>query len=362
MQLRALPHAFYHAARLHILDLSPEAQEKLRWLRAWEALRAQGLSSDQASAVLEIPRSTLFRWRRRMERDGPQGLEARSRRPRRRRRPTWSPELAQSVLRLREERPRWGKDKLTPFLREAGWQVSTSMVGRILRRLRETRALVEPPRRLISSHRRSQPRPYAIRKPRGYAVSRPGDLVQVDTKDLRPLPGVTLKQFTARDVISRWDVLDVRSRATARTAAEFLEAIEERMPYPIRAIQVDGGSEFKAQFESACQEKGIALFVLPPHSPKLNGYVERAHRTHVEEFWELYDGDLDLASVRPALRAWERTYNTVRPHQSLAGRTPAGYLIECHPELAPPALPVSHVLNEYTTLTRNHVTCYPVPV
>ena len=29
--------------------------------------------------------------------------------------------------------------------------------------------------------------------------------------DIRPLPGVVLKQFTARDEVSRWDVLVVRS-------------------------------------------------------------------------------------------------------------------------------------------------------
>ena len=45
---------------------------------------------------------------------------------------------------------------------------------------------------------------------------------------------------------------------------------------------MDGGSEFMAGFERACQEAGIRLFVLPPHSPKLNGHVERANRTHTE--------------------------------------------------------------------------------
>jgi hypothetical protein len=29
--------------------------------------------------------------------------------------------------------------------------------------------------------------------------------------------------------------------------------------------------------------QGSHLFVLPPRSPKLNGHVERAHRTHTEE-------------------------------------------------------------------------------
>ena len=39
-------------------------------------------------------------------------------------------------------------------------------------------------------NREARTRPYAIRKPKQYAVSRPGDLVEVDTLDVRPLPGV----------------------------------------------------------------------------------------------------------------------------------------------------------------------------
>ncbi len=61
------------------------------------------------------------------------------------------------------------------------------------------------------------------------------------------------------------------------------------MPFPIRAVQVDRGSEFEAVFEEECQRRGIKLFVLPPRSPKLNGYVERAHRTHTGESYEVTD-------------------------------------------------------------------------
>jgi hypothetical protein len=39
----------------------------------------------------------------------------------------------------------------------------------------------------------------------------------------------------------------------------------------IKALQVEGGSEFAAEFEQACQQKELPLFVLPP---KLNGHVE----------------------------------------------------------------------------------------
>jgi len=335
MRVVGLPRSFYHVGRLRIPEASPEVEERVRYLSCFVALREQGLSSTRASQVLGIPRSTLYRWLRRARREGRSGLKDRSRRPKRRRRPTWSWELAQAVLRLREQYPRWGKDKLAILLRREGWQVSTSMVGRILAHYKARGVLREPPRPGTSAKKRRRPRPYAIRKPQGYQSQRPGDLVEIDTLDVRPLPGVTLKHFTARDVVSRWDVLEVHSRATATTAVVFLDTVLKRMPFPVRALQVDGGSEFEAVFEEVCRERGIQLYVLPPRSPKLNGHVERAHRTHTEEFYEVYDGDLDLATLNRALGDWECIYNQVRPHQALDGRTPLEYLRECHPELAP---------------------------
>ncbi len=85
-------------------------------------------------------------------------------------------------------------------------------------------------------------RPHARRKPRDYVPQAPGDLVQVDSADVRwtGLPQV-YKHFSARDYISRWDVLGVYGRATATTAASFLEDLLERMPFEVKAIQVDGG-------------------------------------------------------------------------------------------------------------------------
>jgi len=134
------------------------------------------------------------------------------------------------------------------------------------------------------------------------------------------------KHFTARDTISRWDVLDIYSRATASTAACFLDKLERCMPFPIRAVQVDGGSEFEAVFEEECQRRNIKLFVLPPRSPKLNGCVERAHRTHTEEFYEVTDGSFELLELTIWLSQWERIYNTARPHQALGYLTPLQFL------------------------------------
>jgi transposase InsO family protein len=234
------------------------------------------------------------------------------------------------VLKVREKYPRWGKDKLVVLLKEQGFNCSASTVGRILRRLKERGVLREPIPNQISARKRQRRRPYGVRKPKEYAVSCSGDLVQLDTLDVRPLPGVLLKHFTAHDVISRWNVVGAYTRATATTATDFLDRIQDRMPFPVKAIQVDGGAEFEAIFEEECQRRGIKMFVLPPRSPKLNGAVERAHRTHTEEFYEVTDSSFDLAELREELLEWEQVYNTVRPHQALGYLTPLKFLKHQH--------------------------------
>jgi transposase InsO family protein len=233
------------------------------------------------------------------------------------------------VLRLRQENPCWGKDTLTPILRREGVTVSVSMVGRILGRLKRQgrifSATLDDP---CIVRRRHETRPYATRKPREYVAQAPGDIVQVDSADVR-WSGVNqvYKHFSARDYVSRWDVLGVYGRATAVTASDFLDAVLARTPFEVRAIQVDGGSEFKAEFEAACQEKGLLLFVLPPRSPKLNGRVERAQRTHKEEFYELLDPPDSLAHLRAQLLQQEQRYNTYRPHHALGFKTPQEWLL-----------------------------------
>ena len=130
------------------------------------------------------------------------------------------------------------------------------------------------------------------------------------------------------DVVSRYSVVGVHTVATAATATAFLAILRARFPFTVRTIQVNGGSEWMAGFEVACQAAGIALWVLPPRKPQWNGCVERANRTGREEFWECYAGELDVPTITGALRAWENEYNTVRPHHALAMRTPAEFLAD----------------------------------
>jgi len=305
------------------VELSKRARQRLKW---FDYYNSHSYNARLTCRYFGIGPQTFYRWKRRYNPQHQASLEERSHRPRHLRQPTYSTELVEAVLRLREEYPRWGKDKLVVLLREKGVSCSASMVGRILHRLKERGILKEPVSNHISARKRQRQRPYAIRKPKDYGISLVGDLVQLDTLDVRPLPGVLLKHFTAHDVISRWNTASVYSRATANTAADFLDTLERRMPFPVKAIQVDGGAEFEAIFEEECQKRGIKLFVLPPRSPKLNGGVERAHRTHTEEFYEVTDSSFDLSELRGELLEWEQVYNTVRPHQALGYVTPLKFL------------------------------------
>lgn len=318
--------------RLHIVELSKEA--KLRLTRI-EWCQAHGNNVALTARHFGISRSTYYKWAKLYDPKDLRTLESRSSRPHRLRQKKWTTDEVLAVLALRKKYPFFGKAKLQVFLERQGMKLSVSKVGRILRHLKKRWQLVEPLRR-VSSQRRRWQRLHARRKPREYVPTLPGDIIQLDTVDIRPVPGVILKQFTAVDVVSRWSVALLASDATAASAKRALGAICERMPFPVRAIQIDGGSEFMSVFEEGVRDAGIELFLLPPRSPKLNGRVERANRTYREEFYDYSTAAPTVKGLSSDLRRWERWYNEVRPHQALGYLTPRECLSSFathHPEV-----------------------------
>lgn len=314
-------------------SLSPATRRRLRWI---EYYLAHGRNVSQTCRHFDISRETFYRWWRRYVPSRLARLEddPKTRRPHHVRQPETPPALEARIRALRETYPRWGKRQLAVLLRREGWSTSASTVGRTLARLRAKRQLREPPVVVAQVKRRKarRPRPYARRKPWGYVPRVPGDLVQIDTTPITLYAGCRRIHVTARDVVSRKDVLAAYRKATSRTAERFLREQLPRMGFPVRAIQIDGGSEFKAAFERACEALGIHLFVLPPRSPKLNGHVERAHRTHQEEFYELIEVPDDLAAHNALLREQVAVYNGIRPHQALGDLTPNEFLARYQPD------------------------------
>lgn len=346
MRIFALDRSFYKLYRLDIAQLGPEANQRLRIVEGFERLRRRGISGEEAAEVLGPSRSTIYRWKQRLARSGPRGLEPRSRRPRTVRRPAWTPALVARIEALRRQFPAWGKESLTPLLGAEGFAVSEATVGRILRHLMD-RGVILPVRTRRQNYRRARRmrRFYAKRLPKSCPKpTQPGERIQIDTLHLGLEPGRWLKHFSAACPVSRWTVAEVYDRATSTAAASFLTKLLAQSPFPIESIQVDGGSEFMAAFETACQQHGIALYVLPPKSPKLNGTVERMQETWRGEFYEAYELPTTVTELRPLVQRFQNLYNTYRPHQSLQRQTPASYLQTLLPGVRLPP-PVSHVLS-----------------
>ncbi|HIE17622.1 MAG TPA: helix-turn-helix domain-containing protein, partial [Dehalococcoidia bacterium] len=164
-------------------DISKEAQRRLKW---FDYYYSHSQNARLTYRHFDISPQTFYRWKHRYDPNHLESLEDRSHRPKHVRQPTAPPELVEAVLKLREEYPRWEKDKIAVLLREQGLHVSTSMVGRTIRRLKDRGVLKEPVKNHVSARRRILKHPYAIRKPEDYEVTQPGDLVQLDTLDIRP--------------------------------------------------------------------------------------------------------------------------------------------------------------------------------
>ena len=297
----------------------------------WRRAMADGLSAERAAQAVGVARSNLYRW----EKDA----TPKSRRPRRARAKTWTPELRQAVERLRQDFPMWGRAKLGPLVRSEGFPVSDATVGRIIKSL-VARGVVEPVptlRRRPYARRWRAKRRFARRLPRDLAVREPGRLVQLDTVFVNLTPTKAIKHFTAYDPIAKWTVGKAYNRATAQAAASFLDKIIADMPFPVKAIQVDGGSEFMAEFEAACQAKGVDLYVLPPRCPQMNGAVERCNGAWRYEFYETYELPSGVDELNPILDSFQHLYNHHRPHGALAGSTPAQNLNRRSAQRPPPS-------------------------
>lgn len=328
MQVFGLPgHVTRNGARAsRLLDAQTptiEAERRRDAVLRWRRAMKDGLTADQAAHAVGVPRSTLYRWEAQPA--------PRSRRPHRMRINGWSRKLRAEVERLRLDFPFWGKDKLGPILRKAGQIVSNATVGRILRNLVERGRVTPVPQLIRKTGRKCAPkaRPHAIRKPKDVAFEKPGDVIQIDTLTLNLAPGRTVKHFDAYDVFAKWTVAKPYARATAANAADFLDKVTAEMPWPIKAIQIDGGSEFMAEFETACRDKKLPLYVLPPRSPKLNGAVERCNGAWRYEFYATVDLPTNIDKIAEHVDAFQHLYNHHRPHGALDGLTPNEYLKIC---------------------------------
>jgi len=257
MQIKSLRIKSYRSWKVNDIALSEIARDRLRKIQTFDQLRSEGCSEKTALNAIQISRPTIFRWKNKINIDGPKGLEPGNTVPKNTRVATWSRELEFQVYSLRKINPCYGKYKIKVLLkREHEIDVSVSMVGRIIGKLIKNGKIKAVS--ALLGHRYSKRKrtfnKHAKRWKYGMKGKEPGELVQVDHMSVHSA-GANIKHFKAICPVTRMMVAFVFSSATSRVAAKFLDYLLKEMPFKISSIQVDGGSEFMKEFEQACMEK-----------------------------------------------------------------------------------------------------------
>jgi transposase InsO family protein len=159
-------------------------------------------------------------------------------------------------------------------------------------------------------------RPKRGKRIRRYSRKIPGERVQIDTCKI----ALGLYQYTAVDDCTRYLVAEVYSARTASNTILFLEKVIEEMPFPVQRVQTDRGKEFFAyKVQEWLMEYSIRFRPIRPRQPHLNGKVERAQQTILNEFYAIVD--LSSKNLSDQLAEYQHYFNWDRLHGSL-GKTP----------------------------------------
>ena len=292
--------------------MKKEVREAFRTHFKWTVLEYATVCRTviQACREFNVPRSTFYEWKKAYEKGGKAGLARKKpvvlNNPRK-----LAQDVVDKILHLRQTY-KLGPERIIWYLeRYHGIKTSESTIFRTLVRNGMSRLPKSSARRAIATRR--------------YAKEVPGHHVQVDVKfvSLRNFEGIRVRrfQYTAIDDATRIRALKIYPRHNQQNAIKFVDYVIEKFPFRIHTIRTDRGHEFQAQFHWHVEDKGMRHVYIRPRSPRLNGRVERSHRTDQEEFYQLltYTDDVDL---NEKLAEWERFYNLDRPHGAFKGKTP----------------------------------------
>ena len=283
---------------------------RLRWIQHYEQVTKKVAPTCR---YFGISRGTFYLWYHRYLSLGADGLKDKSSRPHKIKR--WLPkEVRDTIIQLRLQR-KYGPDRMEYYIRQKfNWFVSSQTIWRLYKEYGLNR---------LKYKKNWQ------RYPQHYSKAIPGDRVQVDVKfiDNLDFSGKRYYQFTAIDDCTRYRVMRIYDHNTVENATDFVNRLQKSLPFAIKQIQTDNGSEFSEAFSWHLDDLGITHRKTRVCSPEENGKVERSHRTDEQEFYSI-NRFVSISHLKYLLKGWEREYNTKRQHMALDGKTPSEYLDE----------------------------------
>ena len=157
----------------------------------------------------------------------------------------------------------------------------------------------------------------------------------IDIAEVRTEEG-KLHLFVAVDRTSKFAFAQLHAAANVHTAAIFLTALIDAVPYKIHTVLTDNGVQFcdmpsrrsgptarwrMHRFDRICREHGIEHRLTKPNHPWTNGQVERMNRTLKEATVRRYHYE-NHRQLEDHLAAFLDAYNFAKRLKTLSGLTP----------------------------------------
>ena len=277
--------------------------------------REPGSTISVLCQQFHITRRTGYKWLRRFQDGGQNGLRDRSRRPHR------SPDRTDAVVEaqvvaLRLDYPYWGPRKLHRLLRDQLSEDQLPSIATIARILKRNK-LIETP----------------LPKPAWPAVGRfehphPNDLWQMDLKapirlpDRRKIYPVGLLDDHSRYLLGLWMIPDFSDDEVINC---WIEACRQH-GFPKRTL-TDHGAQFRMVDDATSAFRTLLWACGVVHTqgriahPQTQGKIERFWRTLKTEVLSLHEYS-DRKSWQNRFDEWRHQYNHIRPHQELGDEPP----------------------------------------
>jgi transposase InsO family protein len=272
-----------------------------------------GKSISDVCIAFGISRETWYKWKRRYDVYGVDGLKNQSRKPHNIKNVKITEELEKLVLELRLNN-RFGPMRIRFRLkRKYGVSLGTKTIYNLLKRHKLNVLAVK-----------------LKRKYKRFEMKHPNELVQMDTKGPFYLKASRTKHYfihviddCSRKVVSKWC-----NRRTSEAALSVLKEWVKLHGKPNKVMH-DGGTEFTStDFKNFLILNGIKNKQIPKGYPQEQGKVEAYNKIVIAEFLQIEE----LKDEKDGAEKYEsfvNSYNYEREHGGINGMTPAEKFMKC---------------------------------
>jgi transposase InsO family protein len=280
--------------------------------------RGERINVRRLAAELGVTSKTFYKWARRYEQEGLEGLEERSRRPHRSPKRI-SPMVEDAIVEMRKRLAEEGLDAGAATIRwhlgrnETVRPPSEATIWRVL--VRRGFVVPEPRKRPKASLRR-------------FEAAAPNELWQIDATDWALADGSEVEIVNILDDHSR---LCAYSQAVPTTTSELAWAAFRRAVegygWPAGCLSDNGLAfsgrlkGFEVVFERRLRAGGVRPITARPFHPQTCGKVERFQQTQ-KKWLRSRRRAAALAALQAQLDEFREEYNRRRPHRGIGRATP----------------------------------------